>query len=72
MALVAKSNRPTKRRLGEFVVRWCQDLRNPPWEQYFGLHRKFNLWAFPDAKGRPYNDVSLTLHIEDSQLMLFL
>ncbi|MGY4707513.1 hypothetical protein ACVNPS_07175 [Candidatus Bipolaricaulota sp. J31] len=71
MALVAGSKRPTKRKLGEFVARWCQDLRKPPWKQHFGLHRKFNLWAFPDKNGHPYNDVPLTLHIDDGQLALF-
>jgi len=71
MALVAGSSRPTKRELGEMVVRWCRDLQQPPWKQQFQLHRKFNLWAFPDQDGRPYNRVGLALNIDDGQLGLF-
>ncbi|HWP36309.1 MAG TPA: hypothetical protein VNL18_02030 [Gemmatimonadales bacterium] len=71
MALVAGSSRPTKRELGEIVVRWCRDLQQPPWKQQFGLYRKFNLWGFPDQNGGPYNRVELSLRIEDGQLGLF-
>jgi len=71
MALVAGSTRPTKRRLGELIVRWCRDLKKRPWEQNLGLHRKFNLWAFPDESGRPRNNVPLSLRIDDGQLALF-
>lgn len=71
MALVAVSSRPVKRTLGEMVVRWCQDLRQLPWQQQCGLHRRFNLWAFPDEQGRPYNNVPLRLDIDDGQLALF-
>lgn len=71
MALVAGSCRPTKRELGQMVVRWCRDLQQPPWEQQFGLHRKFTLWAFPDQNGRPYNRVGLALSIDDGQRELF-
>lgn len=71
MALVAGSSRLTKRELGEMVVRWCRDLQQPPWKQQFDLHRKFNLWAFPDQQGRPYNRVELALNIDDGQTGLF-
>jgi len=71
MALVAGSSRPTKRELGEAVVRWCRDLQQPPWKQQFQLHRNFSLWAFPDQNGRPYKRVALALHIDDGQLGLF-
>ncbi|WNC60568.1 hypothetical protein RHJ80_01030 [Thermosynechococcus sp. QS41] len=71
MALVAGSSRPTKRELGEMIVRWYRDLQQPPWQQKFGLHRKFNLWAFPDQNGSPYNKVKLALNIDDGQLSLF-
>ena len=71
MALVAGSSRPTKRELGEMIVRWYRDLRQPPWKQKFGLHRKFNLWGFPDENGRPYNKAELALNIDDGQLRLF-
>ncbi len=69
-ALVAGSSRPAKRELGKMVVRWCKDLQQPPWKQQFGLHRRFNLWAFPDKDGRPYNPAALALRIDDQQLRL--
>lgn len=70
MALVAGSNRATKRALGELVVRWYEDTKQVPWKQRLGLHRKFNLWAFPDTNGRAYNDLPLALRIFDGQLSL--
>ncbi len=70
-ALVAGSFRPTKRELGEMIVRWYLDLQQPTRKQQFGLHRKFNLWGFPDPNGRPYNRVKLALNIDDGQLRLF-
>lgn len=70
-ALVAGSKAKTKRSLGKFVVQWCQDLKNPPWQQQFGLYRRLNLWAFPDSNGRPYNNVPLSLHIDNGQPPLF-
>lgn len=71
IAVTAASNRPVKRKLGEFVVRWCLDLRQPPWKQQYGLHRRFNLWGFPDREGHPYNNVSLKLEIQNGQMILF-
>lgn len=70
-ALVAGSSWPTKRELGEFIVRWCKDLCHPPWRQKLGLHRKFNFWAFPDHDGKPYNRVRLALQIDDGQAGVF-
>jgi hypothetical protein len=66
-ALVVGASRPTKRELGEMVVRWCEDLRRPPWQQEFKLHRKFNLWAFPDQNSKPCNRVPLALQVDDGQ-----
>lgn len=71
MALVAGSSRPTKRELGEMIVRWYCDLQQPPWQQKLGLHRKFNLWAFPDHNGAPCDQVELALQDDDDQLTLF-
>lgn len=70
-ALVAGSSRPTKRELGEMVVRWCRDLQQPLGKQQFRLHRKFNLWGFPDANGKPCSRVELALKLEDGGLTLF-
>ena len=68
--VVAGSNRPTKRELGRFVLRWCENLRRLPRERVPNMHRKFNLWAFPDEKGVPYNKVPFKLAINDHQLKL--
>lgn len=66
-ALTGQARRETKRVLGQIVVRWCDDLRTPPWQQTLGLHRKFSLWAFPDDKGAPYSNVPLALPASDLQ-----
>lgn len=71
MALVAASNRRVKRKLGEFVVRWYGDAQRPPWKQQYRLHRRFNLWGFPNEQGRPYNNVHLSLQIDNGQMSLF-
>lgn len=67
MALVAGSRRATKRELGSYIVRWCEDLRKPPWQQSLGLHRKLNIWAFPDTDGKPYNNPSFALPLDSPQ-----
>jgi len=71
MALVAGSTRTTKKELGRIVARWCIDLRSPPWEQKLGLHRKFNVWAFPDKDGQAYIELPLQLRINEQQLSFF-
>ena len=68
-ALTAQTNRPTKLELGKMVCRWYQDLRNPPWRQRFQMHRKFNLWGFPDDRGKPYNKLPLALSQNDGLLL---
>jgi len=70
-ALSSGASHKTKRELGAMVVRWCHDLRKAPWEQQYGLHRKYNLWAFPDDEGRPYNKLPLQLRVDDGQLSFF-
>lgn len=71
MALVAGSKQPTKRELGQMVVRWCEDLHRPPRQRQFQLHRKFNLWGFLDKHGKPYNRLTLALQRDDGQVSLF-
>ncbi|MDR7415272.1 MAG: hypothetical protein QN193_01110 [Armatimonadota bacterium] len=70
-AMVGSSSRPVKRDLGRMVAHWYQDLQQPPWKQQFRLHRRFNLWAFPDKEGKPYNRVALALQTGDRQPSLF-
>ncbi len=72
MALVCGSKRETKIWFGQRVAIWQRDLMLPPWEQTLGLYRKFNLWAFPDADGKPYNNITLALKVNNEyQLSLF-
>lgn len=61
-ALMGLSRRPVKQELGRMVASWYRDLRKPPWQQNYKMHRKFNLWGFPDEEGRPFNDFSVRLN----------
>jgi hypothetical protein len=58
-AMVQSSTRPTKQYLASRVAAWYQDLQKPYREQIYRMHRKFNLWGFPDDKGKPFNRFSL-------------
>jgi len=71
MALVAGASRPVKRHLGEIILRWTQDLQKSPGKQEYGMYRKFNLWAFPDAQGRPYTNIPFALRGTNGQIHLF-
>ncbi|MEM0204045.1 MAG: hypothetical protein QXO16_08490 [Archaeoglobaceae archaeon] len=66
-ALVGNAQKKTKRELARYVVRWCKDLQKPLWEQTLDLHRKFNVWAFPDEEGKPYTNLEFALQCEDDQ-----
>ena len=70
-AIVAGSSRPVKQELGRYALSWCQDLKKKPWQQQYRLHRKFNVWGFPDKEGKPYNDISFALKMNPNQLSLF-
>lgn len=59
-ALVKSSTRPTKEYLASRISAWYQDLQKPPKQQFYGMHRKFSLWGFPDDQGRPFNRFSLS------------
>ncbi|GBD26187.1 hypothetical protein HRbin30_01517 [bacterium HR30] len=69
-ALVGTSKRLVKQELGRMVVSWYQDLQRPPWEQRLKMHRRFNLWGFPDENGKPFNEFRMAL-LDDGQLFLF-
>ncbi len=61
MALVAKSSRPVKRKLGKLVVQWHEDCHRPPLKRQYRLHGPFDLWGFPNDKGRYYNKLPFEL-----------
>lgn len=65
-ALVGKAQKETKRKLARYIVRWCKDLKEPPWKQSLNLYRKFNVWAFPNEKGEPYNSLEFALQMHNS------
>ncbi len=71
MALVADSKRKVKVELGRIIVRWCEDFRREPWKQKLGLHRKFNVWAFPDDSSRAYPYPPLALKLNTGEVSLF-
>lgn len=60
-AVVAGSQVETKVELGAMAHRWIEDTRKEPRRQKFGMHRKFNLWGFPNKEGAPFSDVSLAI-----------
>lgn len=70
-ALVGLSNRPVKQELGRMVVSWYQDLQKPPWQQQYKMHRKFNIWGFPDENGQPFNRFTMKLAQSSDQLSFF-
>ncbi len=67
-AITGDSTSQTKLELGSIVGEWMADIRKPPWEQKFGVHRKFTVNYFPGPKG-PYSDGELALshHIPSAQ-----
>jgi hypothetical protein len=60
-AIRASSTWPTKRDLAAMVADWIKDTCKEPWKQQYRLHRKFNVWYFPDRKGEAYNDGPLAI-----------
>lgn len=60
-AVVAGSQVETKVKLGAMAYRWIKDTRKKPWRQELDMHRKFSLWGFPDAEGRPFSNVPLAI-----------
>lgn len=71
-ALIGKSTRPAKRELARLVASWVENLRLEPWKQKHDMHRKFNVWGFPNSKGRPFNRFQLAISsIPDAQLSIF-
>ncbi|GIV23757.1 MAG: hypothetical protein KatS3mg025_1416 [Bacteroidia bacterium] len=71
VALSGKSQRLVKRELGSMVVSWYLDLKKRPSEQAYKMHRKFNLWGFPDEEGRPFSNFAMALPPCSGQLELF-
>jgi hypothetical protein len=54
-AINASSTYVIKIELAEFMAKWIEDTRMPPWIQDKGLHRRFSVSCFPDSKGNFYN-----------------
>jgi hypothetical protein len=71
VALSGKSQRPVKRELGRMVVSWYLDLKKEPWKQEYKMHRKFNIWGFPDEEGKPFTNFDIALPTCPGQLKLF-
>ena len=70
--LVGSSNRPTKSHLALSVAYWFKDVQKPPWEQSLEMHRKFNVWGFPDENGKAFKNFEMKILKENSNhLSLF-
>jgi hypothetical protein len=72
VAMFGISNRPVKRELARMVSSWYQDLQRPPTKQQYKMHRKFNVWGFPDDQGKPFHHFSMAVYPNGAeQLLLF-
>lgn len=60
-AIDGNSHRKTKRELASIVGQWAADVRQKPWVQEFGLHRRFSVSYFPGPSGKAYSDGPLRL-----------
>jgi hypothetical protein len=60
-AMLGKSKWPVKRELARMVSSWYQDLQLPPWIQQYKMHRKFNVWGFPDDQGKAFSRFSMAV-----------
>ena len=69
-AVIAGARRETKRVLSQIVADWYQDVQRPPWEQKYGMYRKFNVWGFPDDQGRPFSHIPCKI-VQQTQMDLF-
>jgi len=71
-AMFGISDRPVKRELARMVSSWYQDLQLSSWKQQYKMHRKFNVWGFPDDQGKPINHFSMAVSPNATeQLSLF-
>lgn len=68
-AVTASSGLEGKVKLARVLAFLVQDIRLPPWFQKEGLHRRFNVSAFPGPRGEFYN-CSLPI-LERNSLRLF-
>ena len=60
-AIDGRSRRKTKRELASMVGEWAADVRQKPWEQQYGLHRRFSISYFPGPSGNAYSNGPLRL-----------
>jgi hypothetical protein len=70
-AMLGISNRPVKIKLARMVSSWYQDLQLPPWKQRYNMHRKFNVWGFPDDHGKPFNRFSMAVPPNEAEQLSF-
>jgi hypothetical protein len=70
-AMLGKSNRSVKRELARMVSSWYQDLQLPPSKQQYKMHRKFNVWGFPDNQGKPFSRFSMAVSPNAAEQLSF-
>ena len=60
-AVVTKSMSQTKFWFGERIAPFILDTRKPPWEQVYGLHKRFSVGYFPNSDGKIYTNGHLKI-----------
>lgn len=70
-AVTMASRTQTKTWLGITIAPLIVDTRQKPWQQKFGLYRKFSVSYFPNRRGEVYSDGQLAIVETQNQLRLF-
>ena len=70
-AITMKSKTETKTWLGGTIARLMIDTRQKPWQQKFGLHRRFSVSYFPNSRGELFSDGQLAIVESQNQPRLF-
>jgi len=64
-ALTGTAIRETKRKLASRVLSWINDLEKEPWKQTYRMHRRFNVWGFPNEDRQPFNKLPWKMNIKE-------
>jgi hypothetical protein len=66
-----RSKVETKSWLSDNIAKLILDTRKKPWQQEYGLHRRFSVSYFPDQRGCFYNNGTICLSSNSEQQILF-
>ncbi len=68
-ALTQTSTKETKQYIGKKIAQWFWEVKKPRREQTLDLFRRFDVWGFPDRKGKPFHNLPIP-QVEPKQLRL--